>query len=740
MKGTFKSYLNQQAAENKYSRSPSEEILSEKLFGDNKKYQCYGVTINFGDKEVADIMTKSLINALESGSTTAAAAAKTLADRGAEGFKKDLRDKVAKLIFDMIFACRRISKELIFKDAGSALAAINQSGNTELEFVFFKGPRTNPKAYAERFIDSVKRDPEIALISKKLDIVPETYYKNDIVEDRKESVLYKLFMSKTPNFDEMIADIDKYKIVDSTVAELSGKVEKQLREIYEKSERGSLVSVYMVPLKIDDELIREIVNSDKIHNIDECYTAIAKKINNELGDALKQVAKIDDYIGFIPTKTYGLNLYFKDKDTAEDLAEKLNQTGPDGAKERKKYDKKLSQHYQLLGKVDGLDLKYPGDGSDDSMTEFFKNTLFARAHVIKLIKEKYKDVLELYRFSATIKSDFITAISKEDNRAAVSSFIDKVINAAKTSDNFEGISIPDKSTINFYSRNVESCKFIKEKISNLENLTRFFEFNDGAPERVKFTSGDISKIKELCNPSNLIALFADKYEEKLGFITKELTLKLVPEKLFTNCGVGSLLAGAKFIGSFSEIEIKTATEPESTETEPTRTEGEPTTESFKNAFKSSLLRSINMLNETRAGASAANPLGEEVIKNIVEIINEKGGIKFTGKKFEKLNKITVDKFINNYITDEDKKQRAKAGLIQIYYNVWDKVVSIAAKRAKENEFKWERNENTLVIKASERASQEFIKFISVYTNNIIQNTTEFEGKLTEHLVFQDIKK
>ena len=40
MKGTFKSYLNQQVAENKYSRSPSEEILSEKLFGDNKKYQC----------------------------------------------------------------------------------------------------------------------------------------------------------------------------------------------------------------------------------------------------------------------------------------------------------------------------------------------------------------------------------------------------------------------------------------------------------------------------------------------------------------------------------------------------------------------------------------------------------------------------------------------------------------------------------------------------------------------------
>jgi hypothetical protein len=236
----------------------------------------------------------------------------------------------------------------------------------------------------------------------------------------------------------------------------------------------------------------------------------------------------------------------------------------------------------------------------------------------------------------------------------------------------------------------------------------------------------------------LIALFSDKYEEKLGFITKELELKLVPEKLFTNCGVGSLLAGAKFIGSFSETEIKTSTEPESTEAEPT--EGETTTESFKNTFKTSLLRSINMLNEARAGASAANPLGEEVIKNIVEIINEKGGIKFTGKKFEKLNKITVDKFINSYISDEDKKQRAKAGLKQIYYNVWDKVMSVAAKKAKENEFKWERNENTLVVRASERASQEFIKFMSTYSNNIIQNTTEFEGKLTEHLIFQDIKK
>ena len=238
----------------------------------------------------------------------------------------------------------------------------------------------------------------------------------------------------------------------------------------------------------------------------------------------------------------------------------------------------------------------------------------------------------------------------------------------------------------------------------------------------------------------MIALFSDKYEEKLGFITKELELKLVPEKLFTNCGVGSLLAGARFIGSFSETEIKTSTEPESTETEPAETEGETTTESFKNTFKTSLLRSINMLNEARAGASAANPLGEEVIKNIVEIINEKGGIKFTGKKFEKLNKITVDKFINSYISDEDKKQRAKAGLKQIYYNVWDKVMSIAAKKAKENEFKWERNENTLVVRASERASQEFIKFMSTYSNNIIQNTTEFDGKLTEHLIFQDIKK
>ena len=79
--------------------------------------------------------------------------------------------------------------------------------------VFFKGPKSNPKAYAERFIDSVKRDPEIALLSKKLDIVPETYYKNDIVEDRKGSVLYKLFMTKKPDFDDMIADIDKYKIV-----------------------------------------------------------------------------------------------------------------------------------------------------------------------------------------------------------------------------------------------------------------------------------------------------------------------------------------------------------------------------------------------------------------------------------------------------------------------------------------------------------------------------------------------
>ena len=59
MKDTFKAYLDQQKADNKYMTAPSKELLGEGIFA-NKKYDCYAVTLDFS----SEYMTKALANVL----------------------------------------------------------------------------------------------------------------------------------------------------------------------------------------------------------------------------------------------------------------------------------------------------------------------------------------------------------------------------------------------------------------------------------------------------------------------------------------------------------------------------------------------------------------------------------------------------------------------------------------------------------------------------------------------------
>ena len=59
MKDTFKAYLAQQKADNKYMTALSKELLSEGIFA-NKKYNCYAAMLDFG----SEYMTKALANVL----------------------------------------------------------------------------------------------------------------------------------------------------------------------------------------------------------------------------------------------------------------------------------------------------------------------------------------------------------------------------------------------------------------------------------------------------------------------------------------------------------------------------------------------------------------------------------------------------------------------------------------------------------------------------------------------------
>ena len=61
MKDTFKAYLAQQKADNKYMTAPSKELLGEGIF-DNRKYDCYSVSIDFTSEYMVKTLTNMLIN------------------------------------------------------------------------------------------------------------------------------------------------------------------------------------------------------------------------------------------------------------------------------------------------------------------------------------------------------------------------------------------------------------------------------------------------------------------------------------------------------------------------------------------------------------------------------------------------------------------------------------------------------------------------------------------------------
>ena len=192
------------------------------------------------------------------------------------------------------------------------------------------------------------------MLKKGMDIEEETYYKSDIKKARKNNIFIKL------NKDEII----KGSFMTGIVSKIQEKVKVELKDADDKAERGNLISVYSVPFKVDDALIKETAQNTK--DVEEFYTKLAEKINAELVSALKHVRKLDDYVGFIPTKSYGFNLYFKDKDTATDFAEKVNQEGEAKVNERKRYEKKISKLFQLLDKdADLSSLSTPTNNATD---------------------------------------------------------------------------------------------------------------------------------------------------------------------------------------------------------------------------------------------------------------------------------------------------------------------------------------------------------------------------------------
>ena len=377
MKTDFNEYLTEQKKKNLYSAKMDKVVIKEGFF-DNKKYTGSVATI---DLESQDVIT-TLANLYKNNDAAKILGEKPSAlSKGEDGFAQTVKADMVAMFIKLKKATDNLNK--IFSITKSTALASVEVSEKEIKYYFFKGSRKNPLAFAERFRDEVGRDMALAPLKSAIDVEEATFYKADIKKNR----------DKEPFFDPAnhVKDIMGSPFVDKIVSSLKNKLSAEIKSAEVKAKKGNLITVYSVQYKVDDDLIKEVMNNDNAKSLNQFYEILVSRINDDLVKTLNQVDDISEYIGFIPTKSYGFNLYFKDRDTAEIVSEKLS-GGEDGrVSERKRYEKKLGEYYQLLIKTSGgkCDTLRAAGVDASGAKDYFKGTLFARKHIAGMIKEKF---------------------------------------------------------------------------------------------------------------------------------------------------------------------------------------------------------------------------------------------------------------------------------------------------------------------------------------------------------------
>lgn len=711
MNDTFKAYLDQQKADNKYMTAPSMELLGENIF-DNRKYDCYSVSIDFTSEYMVKTLTNMLINDYKTAEPNANtdSSVKSLISLGSEKFNEKLREKLYDMIVETVKATKQLRTFFGLGKDSSALAAIQTEGDngTTLKYIFFRASKKSPKAYAERFRDEVGRNPKISMLKKGMDIEEETYYKQDIKKARKDNI----FINIESNKDKIMND----SFMTGIVSKLQDKVKGELKDVDEKAERGNLISVYSVPFKVDDALIKETAQNTQ--NIDEFYTKLVGKINDELVTALKQVSKIDDYIGFIPTKSYGFNLYFKDKDTATDFAEKINQEGEGKVNERKRYEKKMSKLFQLLDKNSDLSsLSTP----TNSAVDFFRGTLFARTHVAELIKEKFpsaEDQLVIYQYIVKYDNDelknflhtfnFDSSIDEINNK--VKEKLQDVLDNLQKIYNDEIVTMSSEGTnLVFFFRKNAMIDSVKARIAEAMSC----EMNKIKVTKTAMTAKEVKSFKENINNledltsfykavENYIKPILDKKKEEASEQEKEnrsklatnLVIKFDHEK-FYNLPINDILSDGAFNLLRNEL-----------------------MESFKNKFKTGLMKHINLLDEDK-NVYASSDFINRIHKWWTS--NEKKGT------------------IKDYLENCDDSIRTKeitlaAGLLASYWEHFaiylkNIIIQKAGKEQADKEFEFKVTDDSLIMYASARVGK--------YLTGVLKNPKSFANVINKTIKGSD---
>lgn len=378
MKDTFNEYLNEKTSNKAYT---SEHNVNEgfmdflkkdwdRTFGTRNEKKGWVVKIDFSTNQVIDEIVEKLRARDEFKSSDA------LTDK--EKFGSAVSTELAKYI--------KVLTGLFLKNHGHLI--IKPEGDKILDFIFDNYTEKDPKNYAKEFISSINHTEGNDNVRFLADIA-QTYSYDYI----KSEVNDKEIKNNNFNRDNAeISDIAKDDFVIRLMNSIYTKVKDTVDKNNVKAERGEQVKVFSIPFKIDDSIITNIAKNVKEsgNGLETFYSKLTEKINNSLKEFLEQLVEngnLKSYLGFIPVKSYGFNLYFKDRDIAEEASEMLNQEGGANVAERMRYEKRIAKMPTVLEKeanIGGIELHGPAEATD-----WFRNTKFAIEHVGELVNEYF---------------------------------------------------------------------------------------------------------------------------------------------------------------------------------------------------------------------------------------------------------------------------------------------------------------------------------------------------------------
>lgn len=536
MEQNFNQYLNEMKEKNLYSTDIKSDFMNEGLFGIGKKKArpCVSAVIDF--------TTEKIINNI----------AEQITD---DELKDDTKrqDKITEKVANYI---NKIN--IAFKDTTGHLF-IRGLDNGALKYYFKMYSKRDPEGNINDFKSRIDKDLELSFIKNNMTVKDDTYSNIEVSNLKNDpNVLNKVVTKPDADGKLDLTDLKESIFVKNIVKKISGTIKTRKEKLDNATKNGELKQVYCVPFKISDTLINSV--KEDAETEDQFWLDLITEINDNLINALENIGDaINSYIGIVPIKAYGFNIYFTDRDAAEQFAEQFNQEGDTKISERKRYEKKIANYVQVLQDstetVNGKTLE-PREVASLGPQLYFQSTLFAREKIAPAIKDKFDNaaLIQVNRYTFEITKEVINTImqGKDDtgnvqlDPVHVYAYIyQNLVRYCEESEEFIGAGSTTDAQIELYFSTKASVEYVKNLVS--QHL-RIDKDNSIKVKQVALTKTEIKKAKEIMNNANTAAENFESFVSELKNNSEHNKLELEALELTLSDKTQGVLVQAKNSG------------------------------------------------------------------------------------------------------------------------------------------------------------------------------------------------